>query len=131
MRLLPNYNELTDYIVSRTPARRLATPEDLAGIVAFLCSPEADWIRGQTIVADGGFHPRLVGTAYGYSLWIGSKTRSLCQGASRGIGKAVALELPAKAPAVVVNYKDRKDDAEAVVEQINGGGGKAFAFKPT
>jgi enoyl-[acyl-carrier protein] reductase III len=55
MRLLPNYNELTDYIVSRTPARRLATPEDLAGIVAFLCSPEADWIRGQTIVADGGF----------------------------------------------------------------------------
>jgi NAD(P)-dependent dehydrogenase (short-subunit alcohol dehydrogenase family) len=30
-------------------------PEDLAGVVAFLCGPDSDWIRGQTLVVDGGF----------------------------------------------------------------------------
>jgi len=29
--------------------------EDIAAAVAFLCSPEAEMIRGQTIVVDGGF----------------------------------------------------------------------------
>jgi enoyl-[acyl-carrier protein] reductase III len=38
-----------------TPAGRLVTPEDVADLVAFLCSQEADMIRGQTIVIDGGF----------------------------------------------------------------------------
>jgi enoyl-[acyl-carrier protein] reductase III len=55
MRLIPEYDQLTRHIISRTPAGRLAKPEDLAGIVAFLCTPDADWIRGQTLVADGGF----------------------------------------------------------------------------
>lgn len=36
------------------PAGRLVTPEDIAGVVAFLCSPEAQMIRGQTILVDGG-----------------------------------------------------------------------------
>ncbi len=55
MRLSPDYKELTKFVQERTPTKRLAKPEDLAGIVAFLCSPESDWIRGQTLVADGGF----------------------------------------------------------------------------
>lgn len=55
MRLAPNYKELTEYFRSRTPEGRLGRPEDLAGVVAFLCSPEADWIRGQTLVVDGGY----------------------------------------------------------------------------
>lgn len=38
----------------RTPAGRLLTPEDIAGVVAFLCSPPAHMIRGQTIMIDGG-----------------------------------------------------------------------------
>lgn len=38
-----------------TPAGRLATPEDIAEVVAFLCSPGADMIRGQVILADGGY----------------------------------------------------------------------------
>jgi len=42
-------------IAQQTPAGRIATPEDIAGIVAFLCSPSADMIRGQIILADGGF----------------------------------------------------------------------------
>ncbi len=41
--------------IEATPANRLITPEDVAGVVAFLCSPEADMIRGQVIVVDGGF----------------------------------------------------------------------------
>ncbi len=37
------------------PVGRLVTPEDIAGAVAFLCSPDADMIRGQTLIVDGGF----------------------------------------------------------------------------
>lgn len=39
----------------RRPCGRMGTPEDLAPIVSFLLSPEAAWIRGQVIMADGGF----------------------------------------------------------------------------
>jgi enoyl-[acyl-carrier protein] reductase III len=41
--------------VANTPAGRLATPEDVAGVVAFLCSEDAAMIRGQVIVIDGGY----------------------------------------------------------------------------
>jgi enoyl-[acyl-carrier protein] reductase III len=37
------------------PVGRLVSPDDIAGAVAFLCSKDADMIRGQTIVVDGGF----------------------------------------------------------------------------
>ncbi len=39
----------------RTPAGRLATPEDVAAAVAFLCSKDAAMIRGQVLLVDGGF----------------------------------------------------------------------------
>ncbi len=39
----------------RTPAGRLVDPEDVADTVAFLASPQAAMIRGQTIVLDGGY----------------------------------------------------------------------------
>jgi len=55
MRLAPDYDELVRHVVAGTPAGRLATPADVAGVVAFLCSPESDWIRGQTLIADGGY----------------------------------------------------------------------------
>lgn len=45
---------LSKYDVSQTPLKRLEKPEDLTGIVAFLCSDEADFITGQTILVDGG-----------------------------------------------------------------------------
>lgn len=50
----PRYEEVKEYVSSRTPAGRAGQPEDLAGVVAFLCSPDANWIRGQVLVADGG-----------------------------------------------------------------------------
>jgi len=37
-----------------TPAGRMVIPEDVANVVAFLCSEEAFMIRGQTVVVDGG-----------------------------------------------------------------------------
>jgi enoyl-[acyl-carrier protein] reductase III len=37
-----------------TPAGRMVLPEDVANVVAFLCSEEAFMIRGQTIIVDGG-----------------------------------------------------------------------------
>lgn len=39
----------------RNPVGRIVTPEDIAGCVTFLCSPEAEMIRGQTLVIDGGW----------------------------------------------------------------------------
>jgi enoyl-[acyl-carrier protein] reductase III len=39
----------------RTPAGRLVSPQDVANLVAFLCSPEANMIRGQVIFIDGGY----------------------------------------------------------------------------
>ncbi|MFQ5460887.1 MAG: enoyl-[acyl-carrier-protein] reductase FabL [Anaerolineae bacterium] len=41
--------------LSRTPAGRIITPEDIAGVVAFLCTPAAAMIVGQTVVVDGGY----------------------------------------------------------------------------
>ncbi len=38
----------------KTPAGRMVEPEDVASVVAFLCSDEAAMIRGQIIVVDGG-----------------------------------------------------------------------------
>jgi enoyl-[acyl-carrier protein] reductase III len=46
--------ETFDYALNRTPAGRLPTPEDIARVVAFLCSDRAGMIVGQTILVDGG-----------------------------------------------------------------------------
>jgi enoyl-[acyl-carrier protein] reductase III len=40
------------------PVGRMVDPDDIAGAVAFLCSPDAQMIRGQTLVVDGGFSLR-------------------------------------------------------------------------
>lgn len=41
--------------IQQVPLKRAATPDDLAGVVAFLCSADADYITGQAINVDGGF----------------------------------------------------------------------------
>lgn len=41
--------------IARVPAGRYGTPEEIARIVQFLCSPAADYVVGQTLLADGGY----------------------------------------------------------------------------
>jgi NAD(P)-dependent dehydrogenase (short-subunit alcohol dehydrogenase family) len=41
-------------VAATYPLGRLGVPEDVAGAVAFLCSNDAAWITGQTVVIDGG-----------------------------------------------------------------------------
>jgi enoyl-[acyl-carrier protein] reductase III len=50
----PNREEMLAS-VERTPAGRLVEADDLAAAVSFLCSDDAEMIRGQTLVVDGGF----------------------------------------------------------------------------
>lgn len=38
----------------RTPHKRLGEPEDIAGVIATLCSGEGGWVNGQTVFANGG-----------------------------------------------------------------------------
>jgi NAD(P)-dependent dehydrogenase (short-subunit alcohol dehydrogenase family) len=41
--------------IETIPLKRAATPEDIAGVVAFLCSRDSDYITGQTLNVDGGW----------------------------------------------------------------------------
>jgi 3-oxoacyl-[acyl-carrier protein] reductase len=41
-------------VAARTPLRRLATPADVAGAVAYLASPHGDYLTGETIRVNGG-----------------------------------------------------------------------------
>jgi 3-oxoacyl-[acyl-carrier protein] reductase len=53
---------------------------------------------------------------------------ALVTGASRGIGAAIAVALAEAGAAVAVNYRERADDAETVVGNIKGMGGRAIAI---
>jgi enoyl-[acyl-carrier protein] reductase III len=46
-----------------TPAGRMVAPEDVANVVAFLCSEEAFMIRGQIVIVDGGTSVGLLAMA--------------------------------------------------------------------
>jgi len=54
---------------------------------------------------------------------------ALVTGASRGIGRAIALALAAEAVEVVVNYANSASAAEAVVAEITAAGGRAYALQ--
>jgi len=59
----PVLNDAQSYarIVERTPLGRIAEPEEVARVVAFLCLPASSYVTGQAISVDGGF------LAYGFS----------------------------------------------------------------
>jgi 3-oxoacyl-[acyl-carrier protein] reductase len=54
---------------------------------------------------------------------------ALVTGASRGIGRAVALQLAHEGASVVVNFRRSSEEGEAVVDEINANGGSAHAFQ--
>ncbi|WP_173916513.1 3-oxoacyl-[acyl-carrier-protein] reductase [Halobacillus sp. Marseille-Q1614] len=54
---------------------------------------------------------------------------ALVTGASRGIGRAIAVELGAKGAKVAVNYAGSEDKAEAVVQEIKENGGEAIKIQ--
>jgi 3-oxoacyl-[acyl-carrier protein] reductase len=58
-----------------------------------------------------------------------SGKHALVTGASRGIGRAVALELAAAGARVAANFVRRGEEAEAVVREIAASGGEAFAVR--
>jgi 3-oxoacyl-[acyl-carrier protein] reductase len=47
-------DEVHQQVAAMTPLRRLGQPADVADVVAFLVSPDARWITGQSIRASGG-----------------------------------------------------------------------------
>ncbi len=54
LRSVADDEEARNKILSRTPLLRIGEPDEVASIVAFLVSPDARYITGQTIYADGG-----------------------------------------------------------------------------
>lgn len=46
--------ELLDTLIRNTPVKRIGVPDDIAGAVAFLASPQASFITGVTLPIDGG-----------------------------------------------------------------------------
>lgn len=52
--LFPQSDEVRRAVTSATPLGRMGRPEDLAAVVGFLASPGAEWITGQSLMADGG-----------------------------------------------------------------------------
>jgi NAD(P)-dependent dehydrogenase (short-subunit alcohol dehydrogenase family) len=59
-------------LVKNIPLGRMAAPEDVAGVVAFLCSSAADYVTGTAIVVDGGFSAG--------NLWTDRQRISMAQG---------------------------------------------------
>jgi 3-oxoacyl-[acyl-carrier protein] reductase len=63
------------------------------------------------------------------SMDINTSKVAIVTGASRGIGRAIALRLAQDNIAVVVNYAHRASDADDVVQAIEAAGGKAIALQ--
>ncbi len=54
LRAFTNYEEVKAETIKRSALNRMGRPEDIAGAVWFLCSDDASWITGHTLVVDGG-----------------------------------------------------------------------------
>ena len=55
LKIFPSYELLIAESIRRTPFGRVGTTEEVANMAAFLCTPQASWVTGQTIIVDGGY----------------------------------------------------------------------------
>jgi enoyl-[acyl-carrier protein] reductase I len=53
---IPGSDQLAVYSLKRNPNKRLTQPDDVANATYLLCRPEASWITGNILIADGGEH---------------------------------------------------------------------------
>ena len=52
---MPTYHEPREALaLSQIPLQRVGQPEDIANVIAFLCSDESGFVSGQTIYVRGG-----------------------------------------------------------------------------
>lgn len=54
LKAFTNYEEVKAETIKRSAMNRMGSPNDIAGAVYFLCTDEASWITGQTLIVDGG-----------------------------------------------------------------------------
>ena len=55
MRAQGDYDKARAAFIARQPMGRMAKPEEIANLVVYLASDEADFVTGQTFVIDGGW----------------------------------------------------------------------------
>ena len=55
LKYFPDRERMLEKTKAYTPMGRIGEPEDIARVVALLCTDDASWICGQTIIADGGY----------------------------------------------------------------------------
>jgi len=48
-------DDYRNLVLQRTPLGRIAEPEEVASVIAFLCMPASSYVTGQCIAVDGGF----------------------------------------------------------------------------
>ena len=53
---VPEFYEAT---VAGHPSGRMGSPDEVANVAAFLCSPAASWVTGTNVVVDGGYTKRI------------------------------------------------------------------------
>jgi dehydrogenase/reductase SDR family protein 4 len=51
--------QLKEETIKALAIKRIGTPEDISGVVAFLCSDDAAYITGETVTVAGGMHSHL------------------------------------------------------------------------
>lgn len=54
LKAFTNYEEVKAETIKKSPLNRIGQPEDLANACFFICSDDASWITGHTLIVDGG-----------------------------------------------------------------------------